>query len=65
MLIVSVGTAKYIDLKEPKNNHEQKIGIENMILKNVKRSTDLAGLAVLIALRGGNFLRPHWSRHQA
>jgi hypothetical protein len=55
VLNVSVGTAKYIDLKEQKNNREQKIGIENMILKNVKAPTDLAGLAMLIALRGGDF----------
>jgi hypothetical protein len=58
VLNVSVGTAKYIDLKEPRNNREQKIGIENIILKNVKTRTDLAGLAVLIALRGGNFFGP-------
>jgi hypothetical protein len=58
VLNVSVGTAKYIDLKEQKNNREQKIGIENMILKNVKAPTDLAGLAVLIALRGGDFFGP-------
>ena len=58
VLNVSVGTAKYIDLKEQKNNREQKIGIENMILKNVKVPTDLAGLAVLIALRGGDFFGP-------
>ena len=58
VLNVSVGTAKYIDLKEPKNNREQKIGIENIILKNVKTPADLAGLAVLIALRGGNFFGP-------
>jgi hypothetical protein len=58
VLNVSVGTAKYIDLKEQKNNREQKIGVENMILKNVKAPTDLAGLAVLIALRGGDFFGP-------
>ncbi len=58
VLNASVGTAKYIDLKDPRNNHEQKIGIENIILKNVKTPTDLAGLAVLIALRGGNFFGP-------
>jgi uncharacterized protein involved in outer membrane biogenesis len=58
VLNVSVGTAKYIDLKDRKNNRDQKIGLENMIIKNVKAPTDLAGLAVLIALRGGNFFGP-------
>jgi hypothetical protein len=55
VLNVSIGTAKYIDLKDRKNDREQKIGIDNMVLKNVKATTDLAGLAVLIALRGGDF----------
>jgi uncharacterized protein involved in outer membrane biogenesis len=57
-LNVSVGTAKYIDLKDQKNNREQKIGIENCIMKNVKSPTDLAGLALLVALRGGDFFGP-------
>jgi hypothetical protein len=55
VLNVSVGTAKYIDLKDSKNNREQKIGIENCVMKNVKTPTDLAGLAALVALRGGDF----------
>jgi hypothetical protein len=54
-LNVSVGTARYIDLKEPRNNREQKIGIDNLVMKNVKTREDLAGLAVLVALRGGDF----------
>ena len=58
VLNVSIGTAKYIDLKDRKNDHEQKIGIDNMVLKHVKAPTDLAGLAVLIALRGGDFFGP-------
>jgi hypothetical protein len=55
VLNVSVSTAKYIDLKDQKNNREQKIGIENCVMKNVKTPIDLAGLAMLIALRGGDF----------
>jgi uncharacterized protein involved in outer membrane biogenesis len=55
VLNVSVGKAQFIDLKDQNNNREQKIGIENCIIKNVKTTTDLAGLAVLIALRGGSF----------
>jgi uncharacterized protein involved in outer membrane biogenesis len=58
VLNVSVGTAKYIDLKDQKNNREQTIGIENSVIKNVKAPTDLAGLAVLLALRGGDFFGP-------
>ena len=55
VLNVSVGTAKYIDLKEPKNNREQKISIENLLMKNVKTPADITGLALLIALRSGDF----------
>ncbi|MEJ0088615.1 MAG: hypothetical protein WDM80_02530 [Limisphaerales bacterium] len=55
VLNVSIGTAKFIDLKDQKNNREQKIGLENIIIKDVKQGTDLAGLAVLIAFRGGDF----------
>ncbi len=55
VLNVSVGTAKYIDLKSPQNNREQKIGIENQVIKNVQSPADLAGLAVLVALRSGDF----------
>jgi hypothetical protein len=55
VLNVSVGTAKFIDLKDPSNNRTQKIGLDNCVMKNVKSQADLAGLAVLIALRGGDF----------
>lgn len=55
VLNVSIGTAKFIDLKDQRQNREQQIGIENCVIKNVKSPTDLTGLAVLIALRGGDF----------
>jgi hypothetical protein len=55
VLNVSIGTAKYIDLKDQRNNRAQKIDIENCIIKNVKSKNDLAGLAVFIGLRGGDF----------
>jgi hypothetical protein len=55
VLNVSVGTVKYIDLKDQKNNREQKIGIENQVVKNVQTPADLTGLALLVALRSGDF----------
>ena len=55
MLNVSVGEARFIDLQNPKNDREQQIGIDNLVIKNVKTPADLAGLAVLVALRGGDF----------
>jgi uncharacterized protein involved in outer membrane biogenesis len=55
VLNVSVGTARFIDLKDSRNNREQKIGIDNLVIKNVKTPADLAGLMLLVALRGGDF----------
>ena len=55
VLNVSIGKARFIDLKDQQNNREQVIGIENCVMKDVKMPTDLGGLALLVALRGGNF----------
>ena len=57
VLNVSVGKFKYIDLKDPKNNREQALDIQNQVIKNIKQPADLAGLVVLIALRSGDFLQ--------
>ena len=54
-LVVSIGTAKFIDLKNPANNREQKIGIEKLAIKNVKSPADLAGLGLLFVLRSDSF----------
>ena len=53
VLNVSIGKARFIDLKDQQNNREQTIGIENLLVKNVKSPADLAGLGALIWLRGG------------
>jgi hypothetical protein len=55
VLTVWVGTAKFVDLKDQRNNHEQNIGIEDCVIPNVKSPTDLAGLAALIELRSNGF----------
>ena len=54
VLNVSVGTAKFIDLKDQRQNRAQKIGLENCVIKNVKTGADLLGLELLVALRGGD-----------
>jgi uncharacterized protein involved in outer membrane biogenesis len=56
-LNVSVGTARFIDLKNPANNREQKFAIDNFVVKNIKSPADLTGLTLLIGLRGGDFFR--------
>ena len=55
VLNVSIGRVRFIDLKDQRNNRERTIGIDNLPVKNVKSATDLAGLCVLVALRGGDF----------
>ncbi|HTY89169.1 MAG TPA: hypothetical protein VMB80_17110 [Candidatus Acidoferrum sp.] len=55
VLNISLGTFKFIDLKDPSRNRAQNIGIENCVMKNVHTPTDLAGLALLVVLRGGGF----------
>lgn len=55
VLNVSIGKARFIDLQDQKNNREQLIGIENCVMKDVKEPTDLGGLVLLVALRGGDF----------
>jgi hypothetical protein len=57
-LNVSVGSFKYLDLQNQSNNLEQKIGIDNLVITNVTSPADLAGLAVLVGLRSGDFFRP-------
>jgi len=54
VLNVSIGKVRFIDLKNQRNNREQTIGIEDLPIHNVKSQNDLAGLAVLVALRGGD-----------
>jgi uncharacterized protein involved in outer membrane biogenesis len=55
MLNVSIGKVKYIDLNNQQNNREQTIGIDNLVIPNVKSQTDLLGLAADVALRSDGF----------
>jgi len=53
-LNVSVGTVRFIDLQDQRNNRAQNLGIDNLVMKNVKTTADLTGLATLVALRGSD-----------
>jgi hypothetical protein len=55
VLTVSVGTFKYIDLKDPKNDRTQVVGMENVPLRNVKTEADLTGLVLDVMLHSDNF----------
>jgi hypothetical protein len=64
VLNISIGTAKFIDLKDPNQNRTMPINIQNVIIKNVRSLADLAGLAGLIYLRGGYMIGlPSGSKH--
>ena len=54
-LNVSVGTLKYIDLKDQRNNRTQKIDLENVVVANVTNEVALIPLTGLIKLRSGDF----------
>ncbi len=55
MLNVSIGKVKFIDLNNQQNNREQTIGIDSLVIPNVKSQTDLLGLAADIALHSDGF----------
>ena len=57
VLKVSIGKARFIDLQNQRNNLEQDIGLDNLVINNVKSKADVAGLFALVALRGGDFFK--------
>jgi len=54
-LNVSIGRVKFIDLKNPQNSREQTIGLESVMIPNVKSQDDLGGLVPLIYLHSSGF----------
>jgi uncharacterized protein involved in outer membrane biogenesis len=64
-LNVSFGKAKYIDLKNPANDREQIIGLQNIVVPDVKSTRDLAGVAFLIGLRSNHFFDPLIAKPQS
>lgn len=54
-LNVSIGKFKYIDLKNPQNNREQTIGLESVMVPNVKTRDDLRSLCAIIYLHSDGF----------
>ena len=56
VLTLSLGRAKFIDLKDAKNNREIRVDLQNQVFPNVKHEADLYGILFMIWLRsGGNF----------
>jgi hypothetical protein len=54
-LNVSIGKIKFIDLKDPQNGREQTIGLENVVVPNVKTQDDLRSLGAIIYLHSDGF----------
>jgi uncharacterized protein involved in outer membrane biogenesis len=58
VLNLSVGKARFMDLKNPKHNREYRPRLQNQIFKDVKSEDDVKGVLFMIWLRsGGGFAR--------
>jgi hypothetical protein len=56
VLNLTLGRARFIDLKDARNNREIRVDLQNQVFKNVKSESDLYGILFLIWLRsGGHF----------
>jgi hypothetical protein len=53
LLNISIGTVKFVDLKDQRRNRMVAIGIENQIYNNVMSPADLHGLSGQLWVRGG------------
>jgi uncharacterized protein involved in outer membrane biogenesis len=66
VLNLSLGKAKYLDLKAPKNNREFRVNLQNQVFKNVKSEADLYGILFVLWLRSGGSITsapPHVARN--
>jgi len=58
VLNLSVGKARFMDLKNPRHNREYRPNLQNQIFKDVKSADDLNGILFIIWLRsGGGFVK--------
>jgi len=53
VLNLSVGKARFLDLKNPRHNREYRPNLQNQIFKNVKSADDLNGILFMLWLRSG------------
>jgi hypothetical protein len=56
VLNVSLGKAKFIDLKEPNGTCENNLNLQNEIFKDVRTEDDLNGVLIVLYLRSGGSL---------
>jgi uncharacterized protein involved in outer membrane biogenesis len=53
VLNLSLGKAKFIDLKDAHNNREIQVGLENQVFKDVRSEADVYAMLFMIWLRSG------------
>jgi len=53
VLNLSVGKARFMDLKNPTHNREYRPGMQNQVFRDVKSQEDLEGILFMIWLRSG------------
>jgi uncharacterized protein involved in outer membrane biogenesis len=56
LLNLSVAKAKFIDLKDARNNREVRVNLQNQIFKNVRSEADIEGVLFFAWLRSGGNL---------
>jgi hypothetical protein len=56
VLNVSVGKARFVDLKNAANNCESNFGLDNQVFKNIRTRDELNGVLFLLYLRSGGRL---------
>lgn len=56
VLNLSIGREKFIDLKDPKNNWEKDVNLQNQVFKNLRSDGDFLGLGAILYLRSNGKL---------
>ena len=56
VLNLSIGKARFVDLKNPAHNCESRFGLENQVFKNIRSRDELNGVVFLLYLRSGGGL---------
>ena len=53
VLNLSLGTVRFLDLKDPRQNGALDLGVKNQVFRNVNSEGDVFGVLLMVWLRGG------------
>jgi hypothetical protein len=56
VLNVTADKIKFVDLRDPRQNREQRLGIQNQVFKNVRTEEDAQNVLILLMIRSGGVL---------